>query len=102
MIDVPTYAFVGVSAILFAIGLFGVITNTSGIRLLISIELILNGANLNFVAFSAHHADPAGLVYTLFSIAIAAAEAAVGLAIFINLFRYKDTVNVTSVKTMRW
>ena len=102
MADVPTYAYVMVSAALFAFGLLGIMLHASGIRLLMCVEMMLNAANINFIVFGAHHADPSGMVYTLFSIAIAAAEAAVGLAILINLFRLKDTVDVRSVSTMRW
>lgn len=102
MADIPTYAYVMVSAGLFSLGLFGILTNSNGIRLLMSVEMILNAANLNFAAFASHWADPSGFVYVLFSIAIAAGEAAVGLAIFINLFRARGTVNVQSVSSLRW
>jgi F420H2 dehydrogenase subunit K len=91
-----------VSASLFALGLLGIMLHKSGIRLLISVELILNSANLNFIAFASHWGDASGLVYILFIIAIAAAEAAVGLAILLNLFRLTGTVNVQAVRAMRW
>lgn len=102
MSEVPVYAYVMVSAILFALGLLGIMLHGSGIRLLMSVEMILNAANLNFIAFGAHYGDPSGMVYVLFSIAIAAAEAAVGLGIFIHLFRLKDSVDVRSVTALRW
>ncbi len=102
MSEVPVYAYVMVSAILFALGLLGIMLHANGIRLLMSVEMMLNAANLNFIAFAAHYADPAGMVYVLFSIAIAAAEAAVGLGIFLHLFRLKDTIDVRSVHAMRW
>lgn len=102
MADIPTYAYVMVSAILFGLGLLGIMLHASGIRLLMSVEMMLNAANINFVVFGAHWGDPSGMVYTMFSIAIAAGEAAVGLAIFINLFRLRSTVDVRSVSSMRW
>ena len=101
MSEVPLYAYVMVSALLFALGILGIMLHSSGIRLLMSIEMMLNASNLNFVAFGAHYGDPSGSVYVLFSIAIAAAEAAVGLAIFIHLFRLTDTVDVRSVASMK-
>lgn len=92
---------------LFGIGLYGILTQKSGIRLLMCVEMLLNAANINFVAFNsmygASQATPeAGIVYALFVIAIAAAEAAVGLAIFVNLFRVRKTVELDQVKTLRW
>lgn len=102
MADIPVYAYVMVASTIFAIGLWGILTTKNAIRLLMSVELLINAANLNFVAFAMYLGNADGLVYTLFSIAIAAGEAAVGLAIFINLYRLKDSVNVTRVATMRW
>lgn len=102
MTEVPLFAIVMVSATLFALGLLGIMLHNSGIRLLMSVEMILNSANINFVAFAAHWGDPGGFVYVLFIIAIAAAEAAVGVAILINLFRLKGSVNVQLVNSMRW
>lgn len=100
MIPVVWYAVL--AAAIFSIGLYGLLTQKSALRILISIELVLNSANINFVAFAAHHGDTDGLVYALFVIALAAAEAAVGLAIFIHLFRHLGTVDVSKPKEMRW
>ncbi len=100
MIPVVWYAVL--AAAIFSIGLFGLLTQKSALRILISIELVLNSANINFVAFANHHGDTDGLVYALFVIALAAAEAAVGLAIFIHLFRHLGTVDVSKPKEMRW
>ena len=86
---------------LFGVGLWGVLTQKSGIRLLMSIEMMLNAANINFVAFSAHYNEADGFVFALFVIAIAAAEAAVGLAIFVNLFRVRQTIDLDRVNTLR-
>src|SRR5687767_7438565 len=86
-----------VAVALFAIGTYGLMTQKSGIKILISIELMLNAANINFAAFANYwrgmqpgHVD--GYVYALFSIAIAAAEAAVGLAILVNLHRIMNGI----------
>jgi NADH-quinone oxidoreductase subunit K len=89
------------SVALFSLGLYGVLSQKSGIRLLISIEMMLNAANINFVAFSAFYDQSQGYVYALFVIAIAAAEAAVGLAIFVNLFRLRQTIELERINTLR-
>lgn len=86
---------------LFGIGLYGVVTQKSGIRILMSIEMMLNAANINFVAFSSLHNESEGFVYALFVIAVAAAEAAVGLAIFVNLFRLRRTIDTDRVNTLK-
>ncbi|HET6398549.1 MAG TPA: NADH-quinone oxidoreductase subunit NuoK [Candidatus Thermoplasmatota archaeon] len=87
---------------LFATGVLGILANRSALRLLISVELILNAANINFVAAAHHHGNADGLVYTLFVIAIAAAEAAVGLAILIHLFRHARSVDTAKATLLRW
>lgn len=105
MVDIPeigaNWYFV-LATVLFGIGLYGVLTQKSGIRLLMCVELLLNSANINFVAFSSLYAQADGFVYALFVIAIAAAEAAVGLAIFVNLFRVRHTIELDQVKSLRW
>ena len=87
---------------LFGIGLYGILTQKSAIRLLMCVEMLLNAANINFVAFSSLYGQAHGFVYAFFIIAIAAAEAAVGLAIFVNLFRIRKTVELDQVKSLRW
>jgi NADH-quinone oxidoreductase subunit K len=82
------------SLMLFGIGVFGVLTRRNILIVLMSLELILNAANLNFVAFSWAHPDLSGQVFALFVICVAAGEVAVGLAILITLFRNLDSVNV--------
>ena len=81
--------FLLLSIVLFSVGLLGVITQTNGIRILISIEFMLNAANVNFIAFNSYYGlvDFTGWSMALFIIAIAAAEAAIGLAIFISVYR---------------
>lgn len=103
--EVPTVQtnwFFALSVVLFAIGTYGVMTQRSGIKLLMSIELLLNAANINFAAFSSLHGTNTGYAYALFSIAIAAAEAAIGLAILVNLFRVRATIEADQVATLRW
>ncbi len=90
------------SAILFAIGLYGVLVRRNGIIVLMSVEIILNAAILNFVAFSAYVNDPNGQVLALLSIALAAGEAAIGLAIFLVLYGVHGTVDLDKVKILRW
>lgn len=87
---------------LFAIGTYGIMTQRSGIKLLMSIELLLNAANVNFAAFSSLYQTNVGYTYALFSIAIAAAEAAIGLAILVNLFRVRSTIEADQFATLRW
>jgi NADH:ubiquinone oxidoreductase subunit K len=97
-------AFLLISALLFSIGLYGVLTRRNAVAVLMGIELILNAANLNLVAF-ARYGDPvrlAGQAFAVFVITIAAAEAAVGLAIVIALYRNFRHLNVDDVNFMRW
>ncbi|MBW7475036.1 NADH-quinone oxidoreductase subunit NuoK [Paenibacillus oenotherae] len=92
-----------VAAILFCIGLYGALVKKNAVIVLLCIELMLNAVNLNLVAFSKYGvgASLTGQMFTLFTIAIAAAEAAVGIAILIALFRARGTVNVDDYDEMR-
>src|SRR3989338_8265402 len=90
------------SGVLFAIGVFGVTTLRNLIVILLSIEIMLNAANLSFVAFSSFNHDLSGQVVSLFIIAIAASEVAVGLAIAVLLFRKKDTTDTDAVSLLKW
>lgn len=89
------------SALLFCIGLYGVLARKNGVLVLMSIELILNAANLNFVAFGAFHDTPVGQVFALFVIAIAAAEVGIGLAISLLIYRNRQTVDLSQLDEMR-
>ena len=92
------------SALLFAIGLAGALMRRNAILVLIGIELMLNAANLNFIAFWRYSPNPealTGMVFVIFSIGVAAAEAAVGLALIISLYRHTKTTNVDEVNLMR-
>lgn len=99
---IPLVAYLSLSAIIFTIGLFGFITQKSGIRMLMCVELMLNAANINLIAFSSYHADLTGQVFALFSIALAAAETAIGFAILMSLYKIKDTINLDSLNLLRW
>ena len=91
-----------VSTILFSLGLFGVITRRNGIAVLMGVELILNAANLYFLAFARFGGmNMAGHVYALFVIVLAAAEAAVALAIIINIFNNYKTINIDEVSGLK-
>jgi NADH:ubiquinone oxidoreductase subunit K len=96
------YAYLLIAAILFTVGAYGIITQRSGIKILMCIELMLNSANLNLVAFSSFNNNSTGQVFALFSIAIAAAEAAIGFAILVALFRVRDTINLDNINVLRW
>ena len=91
-----------VSAALFSIGLFGILTQRNILMILLSIELILNAANLSFVAFSSFLGDLSGQVVVFFTMIVAAAEVTVGLAIVVLLFRKKNTTSINELKTLKW
>jgi len=100
----PLAGYLILSAFLFAIGLAGALTRRNAILVLIGIELMLNAANLNFIAFwrfSAHPEALTGIIVVVFSIGIAAAEAAVGLALIIAIYRHYKTTNVDEVNTLK-
>ena len=95
-----TASYLMLSGTLFAVGLVGVIIRRNMITVLMCIELMLNAVNINLVAFSHRLASLEGQVFTIFVITIAAGEAAVGLAIIIQLYRLRATVNVDEVRTL--
>jgi NADH-quinone oxidoreductase subunit K len=90
------------SATLFIVGVIGVLVRRNIIIIFMSIELILNAVNINLVAFSSQLQNLVGQVFVVFVIAVAAAEAAVGLGILIAFFRNKETVNIDEMTLMRW
>jgi NADH-quinone oxidoreductase subunit K len=91
------------AAILFCIGLYGALSKKNAVIVLLSIELMLNAANLNLIAFAKLGAHPAltGQIFSLFNITVAAAEAAMGIAILITLYRNKGTADVNEMDTMK-
>jgi NADH-quinone oxidoreductase subunit K len=88
---VPLHAYLVLAAVLFSIGLFGVVTRRNTIGILLGIELMLNSVNINLVAFARFSGDVAGLVFTVFTISITVAEVALGLALVILIFRVRRT-----------
>ena len=94
-------AYLTLAALVFAIGLFGVLTRRNAIGILLGIELMFNAVNINLVAFARFHGDLLGLVFTLFTIAITVAEVAVGLAIVIVIFRVRRTVEADRLDLLR-
>jgi NADH-quinone oxidoreductase subunit K len=97
----PTGAFLGLSAVLFAIGLVGFLGRRNIILMLVSVEIMLNGVNVSLAAFSHHMQDPRGQILALFVIAVAAAEVAVGLGLVIALSRNRPGVNVEDLTQLK-
>ncbi len=93
--------YVGLSAILFTIGALGVLLRRNAIIVFMSIEMMLNAANLMFVAFSRHLGDLNGQVLVFFVITVAAAEVAVGLALIVTIFRTKKSINIDEINLMK-
>ncbi len=102
MTDIPLPYYLTLSIILFTIGVVGVLTRRNAIIVFMCIELMLNSVNLVFVAFSSYFGDIHGQVLVFFVMAVAAAEAAIGLAIVIAIFRNKQTVNIDEINIMKW
>lgn len=97
--DIPLIIFISMA--MFAIGVIGVLVKRNALILFLSIEMMLNSANLLFVAFAYQWGNQIGLVWVFFVLVVAAAEAAVGLAIIINLFRSKRVVDVDQYNVLR-
>jgi len=101
MLITPTH-YMLLSAALFIIGVIGVMVRRNIIIIFMSIELILNAVNINLVAYSAQLQNAVGQVFAIFVIAVAAAEAAVGLGIILAFYRNKETINIDEMNLMRW
>ena len=99
---IPIQYYLILSAVLFVTGVAGVLTRRNAIIIFMCIELMLNSVNLTFVAFSAFLGNATGQIMVFFVMAVAAAEAAVGLAIVIALFRNKQTVDINEVNILKW
>ena len=99
---VPIQYYLLLSAAVFAIGVFGILTRRNALLFLMSVELMLNAANINLVAFSRFHGNLTGQTFSLFTLALAAAEVAVGIGIILVLYRNFKDVDVTEAATMRW
>ena len=94
-------AYLTLAAALFAIGLFGVVTRRNTIGILLGIELMLNAVNINLVAFARFNAEPAGFIFTVFTISITVAEVALGLALVILIFRVRRTAMADHLDILR-
>lgn len=99
---IPTVHFLIVSALLFAVGIAGVLISRNLIKMFMSIELMLNAANLAIIAFSRMHANVDGHIIVFIVLTVAAAEAAVGLAIIIMLYRNQGTINADKFSLLKW
>ena len=98
---IPLSHYLIVSAVLFAIGSAGVFLRRNLITILLSVEIMLNAVNLSFVAFGRYAGDVNGQIITFFVMTVAAAEAAIGLAILVLLFRNKSSINVDELNTLK-
>jgi len=95
-------AYLALSGLLFAIGMFGFLARRNAIAMLMSIEIMLNAVNLTFVAVGRYVGTVDGQVITFFVMTVAAAEAAVGLALVISLFRHRETLNPDAFTALKW
>ena len=100
--SVPISWYLMLAALLFVIGTVGALTRRNGISIFLSIELMLNAANLPLIAYARQMGDHTGQLIVFFVMAVAAAEAAVGLALFIAVFRARRTIDVNRLNLMRW
>ncbi len=99
---VPISWYLILAAVLFAIGTIGALTRRNGISIFLSIELMLNAGNLTMIAYARQLDSHIGQVIVLFIMAVAAAEAAVGLALFIAVFRQRHTIDLNRINLLRW
>jgi NADH-quinone oxidoreductase subunit K len=100
----PLSSYLLISALLFSVGLAGALTRRNAILVLVGIELMLNAANLNLIAFWRYGPNPealSGIMFAIFAIGVAAAEAAVGLALIISIYRHYKTTNLDQIDSMR-
>jgi NADH:ubiquinone oxidoreductase subunit K len=100
--SIPPSWYLLLASAVFCIGLFGVLTRRNALYFLMSVELMMNAANINFVAFALYYGDLTGQVFALFVIALAAAEVAIGIGIILVLYRNFGTTDVTVPAEMRW
>ena len=100
--SVPLHYYVMLSAVVFLTGVAGVLIRRNIIVILLSVELMLNATNINFVAFSQYFQDVTGQVFVFFALTVAAAEVAIGLAIIIALYRSRASTNVDDFQLLKW
>jgi NADH-quinone oxidoreductase subunit K len=99
---VPVSWFLVLAAVLFSIGAIGALTRRNGITIFLSIELMLNAVNLLILGYARLLDDPSGKVIVFFVLAVAAAEAAIGLALFIAIYRHRHTIDLDRINLLRW
>ncbi len=99
---VPVDYYIGLSAILFTIGALGVLIRRNSVVIFMSVELMLNAANLVFVAFARTYEAVSGQIFVFFVMTVAAAEVAVGLALIVTIFHTKQSIDVDQMNTMKW
>ena len=99
---IPLEYYLILSAFMFVTGVAGVLTRRNAIVVFMSIELMLNSANLTFVAYSSFLGDVVGQLFVFFVMAVAAAEVAIGFAIIIAIFRNKGTINIDEINILKW
>lgn len=100
MIEIDWY--LALSAILFTIGMIGVLVRRNAIVIFMCVELMLNAVNISLISFASYHGDIAGQILVFFVLAVAAAEAVVGLAIILAIFRNNLSIDITKVNLLRW
>ena len=102
--QIPLEHFLILSAILFSIGIYGVLTRRNAVLILMSVELMLNAASINMVAFAAYTSPEQfiGIIFAIFIITVAAAEVGLALAIILRIFRVRHTSNVDEVNELKW
>ena len=102
--QIPLEHFLVLSAILFSLGIYGVLTRRNAVLILMSVELMLNAASINMVAFAAYTSSDAftGIIFAIFIITVAAAEVGLALAIILRVFRNRGTANVDEVNELKW
>lgn len=99
---IPIEFFLIFAAILFVIGIYGIMTKNNAIVVLMCIELVLNAANMNLVTFAAYNSAIMGQVFVMFTVAVAACEVAVGIAIMLNVYKVKKTTVIDELTELRW
>ncbi len=102
MQTVPLNHYIWLCAIIFTIGVVGVLTRRNAIVIFMSVELMLNSVNLLLTAFSVHHNDPSGQVFVFFIMALAAAEVAIGLSIIVMVYRNTQSIDINVLNRLKW
>lgn len=96
------FHYLGLAAVLFCIGLYGVLTRRNAVAVLMSLELMFNAVNINMVAFSHYRPEITGLAFSLFIIAVAACEATVGVALVLSVYRNQKNIDLEKANSLRW